>query len=104
MHIFLEETLGNVQVENVQNLISFLVHFFCERVFLRFGHVLKDTDASCVKSLSVRPLTFFTELFASASNPIEKRIFLLPAGFGFTFGVATYVSDSYLYKDIRTNT
>ena len=53
MHIFLEKTLSNVKIENVQNLVTFVIHLLCKRVFLWLGHVLEDTNAPRVESLGV---------------------------------------------------
>jgi hypothetical protein len=71
---------------------------------LGLWHVFENTDASCVKSLSIRPLTLFAKFFTCASNPIEERIFLFPIGFCFALGVTIDVGDGDFYVNIGTNT
>jgi hypothetical protein len=104
MHIFLEKTLSNVKIENVQNLVTFVIHLLCKRVFLWLGHVLKDTNAPRVESFCVGPLAFLTKLFTSASDTIKEGIFLFPACFCFALWVATNVCNGDFDVNIWTNT
>ena len=98
-HFFLEHALSHVQVQDVQDFVSFKFLVRSQIRLLGFGHVFEACDAARVEVFSVGPFFIFAQFAACDADPLVEPDFFGDRGLLVTLRVSADVG--HLHADVN---